>query len=352
MTNDGQRITGLAWSRDGRGVFFSSNRSGDFGLWWVGMEGGEPRRMSLGLKDVAGLSAARNADRIAFESMSFRANLYEARLTPGGAAEMAPLAASTAVDGDVDVSPVDGTIAFISTRSGTPELWLLAPGQEPRRLTQMSGAVVQAPRWSPDGSSLLFAAGHKGNFDLYRISRDGGSPTRLTDDPAEDLQPSWSADGRSIYFTSRRSGAWRIWRMDAADPARLEPVSGDGPMGARASPDGRTLYYVKDNVDGLWRLPLDGSGPEELLIPKVWFGDWVNFAVTDREIYYIARPGTPRAALMRHDLASGKESMLAEVPDINDFSGIALKPDGSGLVLSRMVVNEIDIQFMDLSPGK
>jgi Tol biopolymer transport system component len=347
LTEEGQRVSGLAWAWDSQGLFFSSSRTGDLGLWWISAGGGEPRRLSLGLKDVAGLTAARSVDRLAFESMSFRANLYEVDLA-GEPGRMKALAPSTAIDGDVDVSPTDGTVAFVSTRTGAPELWLLDSGGEPRRLTQMGGSMLQAPRWSPDGRSIVFATGTKGNFDLYRIGREGGAPVRLTDDPSEDMQAFWSPDGASIYFTSRRSGAWRIWRMDAADPSKQESVTGDMVSAARLSPDGRTLYYVKTHAQGIWRRALAADAPEELLVPDHSAVDWPNFLPTADSIYYVTRPGTGRTVLKIFDLATGQSRQLAEMTDFNAMSGIALRPDGRSLVISRLIQNEIDLQMMDL----
>jgi Tol biopolymer transport system component len=40
--------------------------------------------------------------------------------------------------------------------------------------------------WSPDGLFIVFQSVRDGNFEIYRVRRDGSDPARLTDHPAWD----------------------------------------------------------------------------------------------------------------------------------------------------------------------
>jgi eukaryotic-like serine/threonine-protein kinase len=65
------------------------------------------------------------------------------------------------------------------------------------------------PSFSPDGSYVAFvASGEEENPDIYVKLVDGGTPVRLTRDPALDISPVWSPDGRYIAF-ARSSGTER-----------------------------------------------------------------------------------------------------------------------------------------------
>jgi TolB protein len=87
-----------------------------------------------------------------------------------------------------------------------------ADGGDKKVLTP--GLNATAPAWSPDGTRIVFMSNISGNWDLYVISAEGGSPQRLTDDLGEDGLPVFSPDGSKIAFVSKRNGVWSIWSMD------------------------------------------------------------------------------------------------------------------------------------------
>ena len=68
-----------------------------------------------------------------------------------------------------------------------------------------------------------------GNWDLWTVSPSGGSPERLTDDPADDGLPVYSPDGSKIAFVSQRGGQWGVWQMDANgdNETKLFDLGGD-----------------------------------------------------------------------------------------------------------------------------
>ena len=85
-----------------------------------------------------------------------------------------------------------------------------ADGSNKQTLTNINST---APAWSPDGSRIVFMSNVAGNWDLYTVSASGGSPQRLTDNPADDGLPVFSPDGTKVAFASKRDGAWGIWQV-------------------------------------------------------------------------------------------------------------------------------------------
>lgn len=69
--------------------------------------------------------------------------------------------------------------------------------------------------FSPDGSTILFAANHDGDLEIYVVAADGSDRRQLTDNGGQDFFPSWSPDGNTIVFSSDRSGAVELYLMDA-----------------------------------------------------------------------------------------------------------------------------------------
>src|SRR5437867_6972833 len=86
-----------------------------------------------------------------------------------------------------------------------------ATGGTPKRITAKGPSYLHG--WSPDGRWLVYVGERNDEFDIYKISVNGGDETRLTTAPGLDDGPEYTPDGAYIYFNSSRSGRMQIWRM-------------------------------------------------------------------------------------------------------------------------------------------
>lgn len=59
------------------------------------------------------------------------------------------------------------------------------------------------PRFSPDGQQLVFVSNRSGNYDIYKCDIATGSSVEISN-PATDLYPSWAPDSQHIVFSSNR----------------------------------------------------------------------------------------------------------------------------------------------------
>lgn len=127
------------------------------------------------------------------------------------------------------------------------------------------------PRWSPDGSRIVFFRERDGSGDIWSVSAGGGDPRRLTDDPGHDFDPAWMPDGRRIVFTSRRDGDDNLWLLDLDDGSLLQLTHFDGGRAGAPSPtdDGRTVFFSADRLFSwqIWRLDLETGETERLTGP-------------------------------------------------------------------------------------
>jgi TolB protein len=177
-------------------------------------------------------------------------------------------------------SPGGERIAFDASWAGPRRIWITdARGRNPQQATSdTSEAVVHArPRWSPDGSRIVFQNIERTKFNIRVVDLASKGLTWVTNDHFQDLCPAWSASGY-IYFSSYRSGGLNIWRIPVSDegqPAGFlqQLTTGAGQdVGPVISRDRRRLAFsiLRQNAD-IWRLPVSPQtglpeGPPEKVI--------------------------------------------------------------------------------------
>ena len=96
---------------------------------------------------------------------------------------------------------------------------------------------------SPDGKTIVFDL----VGDLYSVPIAGGKATRLTSGMGFDGQPRYSPDGTTILFVSDRSGYENLWLIDAdgKDPRALTKDKDAQYISPAWTTDGAKLAYVQ-----------------------------------------------------------------------------------------------------------
>ncbi len=97
----------------------------------------------------------------------------------------------------------------------------------------------------PKSDAVVYTARRNNNYDIYRISIQGGEEERLTNSPGLDDGPEYSPDGKYIYYNSMQSGTMEIWRMKA-DGSEKEQLTNDAYSNwfAHPSPDGKYFVFI------------------------------------------------------------------------------------------------------------
>lgn len=113
---------------------------------------------------------------------------------------------------------VENSEVKYSSDAKSTSIWIMnIDGSEQVQLTDAKKGFALNPRWSPDGTRLVFQSSKKDkkDADLYVIDVDGNNLTQLTINKSYDGQPYWTTDGY-IYFVSDRGnnvGNYQIWRF-------------------------------------------------------------------------------------------------------------------------------------------
>jgi TolB protein len=157
-------------------------------------------------------------------------------------------------DSSPAAAPDGKTIAFSSTRDGRRRIWLkqLATGSE----VPLTEGEDDHPRFSADGSVLLFARREGARVSLYRVPSVGGEPRRLVEDA---LYGDFSPDGRRLAFVRQvmdSGGIASVIGVGDADGSSLRELARlDGKPFVRGafvhprwSPDGRRLAATQSTL--------------------------------------------------------------------------------------------------------
>ncbi|MCC6781375.1 MAG: S9 family peptidase [Planctomycetes bacterium] len=175
-------------------------------------------------------------------------------------------------------SPDGKSVAFLSTRSGAPQVFVIAvDGGEARQLTQVEGGVDNL-LWSPDGARLAFTARVKLDPDVHDLHPDLPlADAKVYDDLMVRHWDSWN-DGtyNHLFVVDRKGGEPRDLMAGLRAHTPLPPFGGLEQItwtpdsqalvyAARRVPDDARLLAAKTTNSGLWLAPLDGGEPVDLV---------------------------------------------------------------------------------------
>jgi dipeptidyl aminopeptidase/acylaminoacyl peptidase len=108
------------------------------------------------------------------------------------------------------ISPSGKSVAYqvttvdLANNKTSTALWVAATDGKtpPKQLTDPKGKKDTNPRWSPDGSTILFESNRAGSQQLWTVAAGGGEPKQLTDIATGAANGIWSPDGSHVAFTS------------------------------------------------------------------------------------------------------------------------------------------------------
>jgi tricorn protease len=145
--------------------------------------------------------------------------------------------------------PVMNKTTIVFTYAG--DLWSVSrDGGSATRLTGGGGNETDAAI-SPDGTTLAFTGEYDGNIDVFTMPVAGGTPKRVTYHPDADRVVGWTPDGSRILFRSNRESFSRFTQLYTVPVTGGPPEVLPLPMACTGaySPDGKHMIYA----------PLDGG---------------------------------------------------------------------------------------------
>ena len=246
--------------------------------------------------------------------------------------------------GEPQISP-DGR--FVAYSMGTTEMdtnriarniWVVStsPGSQPRQLTQTGHDT--RPRWSPDGKKIAFLSSRDGTPQIYVMPAQGGNAARLTSLSTGTDNEKWSPDGKSLAFTSSvfpdcSDDACNRSRDDAAEKSKVKARVYDHLLYRHWT------HWSDGKRSHLFLLPAGGGAPRDLTpgadydVPPDERGDPNDFAFSpdSKELCFTAVTDRPEAISTNGDLfvvpaAGGEPKRITENPGFDGHP--AYSPDG------------------------
>ncbi len=233
LTDLGGRINSWNWSPDGRWIAFANGRYGGFDIWKVSVPDGEVSRLTSDSRYEVFPSWTPDSRKILYVRLDERWMDHDVfEIDTDGSNPRLVLSDTDFFDyrqgtafGYPMVSPDGETLLFRSQRSDWLNYWSMPlPGGEPERVAPAEAEQSEG-QWSPDGRWIAYVEIHNGTHDLRVVSSGGGQP-RVLVSPEMGVVANidWAPDSRSLSYTlATPTGAPDLYlvSVDGGTPTRL-----------------------------------------------------------------------------------------------------------------------------------
>jgi TolB protein len=212
-----------SWSPDGGSIAYSESRDGRWTLFLQRLASGTRTAVTSSAPgDSYGGNFSPDGKSLVFShGLGIGAAIETVDITRNCCAHELTHDRRNADNVSPSYSPDGRHIAYISNRTGTPEIWIMDDdGASSDQLvpsefgTAGRALATYSPAWSPDGTRIVFARDvDRGGRQLFTASVAGGQVVQRTAE-GQNEDPSWAPDSRHVVFKSKRTGREQLWILD------------------------------------------------------------------------------------------------------------------------------------------
>jgi TolB protein len=232
--------------------------------------------------------------------------------------------------------PTKDEIAFMSYANNRPRVYLFDLQNGRQSVLGDFNGMTFAPRFSPDGNSLIMAVSDGGGSDIVSVALGSRVPRRLTQSGSIDVSPCYSPDGSQIVFASDRGGDQQIYIMGAEGGGAKRISYGNGKYATPVwSPRGDVIAFTRYAGDtsnfAIGVMHPDGSG--ERILSEGWDVEGPTFAPNGRVLMFFretrsqdARGRGYSSRLVSIDITGFNEQPVMTPTDASDPAWSPLGP--------------------------
>jgi TolB protein len=231
----------------------------------------------------------------------------------------------------------ESKIAFISSRTGNKEVWIMDyDGAGQRALTTL-GSISLSPRLSPDGTRVAFSSFVRGRSEIAMYSLELGRMVTFPRFDGTNVSPAWSPDGKQLAFSSSMRGDPEIFIAEAngANARRVTAFRGSDVSPVWNPKTGAQIAFVsgRTGLPQIYIMDADGTNLQRITetgyaVSPSWSPNGQFLAFAWRRNYGPGAPGGQDIYIM--DIASRKWVQLTHSGGVNDYPSWA--PDGRHIV--------------------
>ena len=324
VTDSGSLHQSPAWSRDGRTLYYVSNRQGPRDVYALDLRAraparAEPVRVTTGM-GAQSFALSADATRIAYAAYTSSANVWamsipEAR--PASSTSVVQLTRGNQTVEGVRVSPDGRWLIYDSDLSGNSDIYRVPiTGGESERLTrdpvdEFRGAL------SPDGRELVYHSYRTGSRNLFLLPLDGGPVQQLTRSSSPRSMPNWSPDGTALALFDISAAEILVMRRDQRGRWSEPRFTGGTGWRPEWSPDGRTIAFVSPTDGRIGIVPADSGMQRDIYVPGAGdpLAELAIFSSTGHELYFKSHDARGRASFWSVAVAGGRPRLLARLDD-------------------------------------
>jgi Tol biopolymer transport system component len=330
------------WSEDSRTVLASTAHGIGSEITAYPVGGGMPYSVYTTTINASHLVAGKGG-LLALETDTSRHNLARIRSEPATQPDI-----TDPVNGKTwaPTFAPDGTLAFLSNRSGNNAVWEMKPGSAPAILFDAGLAPLFRLQFSPDGSRLsLLTAGV--NMNVKIVTADGGTVASFDRPSVGFGNPTWTPDGKAVVLLDIPTK--KVVRIAIDNPTQAVPFADAPPWVAFGFHDNR-IFAPKADKGGIWefaKVPrlINAKYSRQFASPVTFRGDDVLIPDFD------AAGG---ARILAQPLAGGPDRVLgyapgAEAQDRFFESKMAVNPKTGEVIYVAAVQGDTNIDLLTMA---